>query len=37
VSSIADRDWSADEKEQVFSGTAFRVLANVPARLAHVI
>jgi len=37
VSSIAERDWSADEKEQVFSGTAFRVLANVPARLAHVI
>jgi len=37
VSSIAERDWSADEKEQVFSGTAFRVLANIPARLAHVI
>ena len=37
ISSIEGVDWDAREKERVFSGTALALLANLPARLAHVV
>ncbi|OLD51436.1 MAG: hypothetical protein AUI58_07685 [Chloroflexi bacterium 13_1_40CM_2_70_6] len=37
ISSIEGLDWDATEKERVFSGTALALLANLPARLAHVV
>jgi len=37
ISSIEGLDWDAREKERVFSGTALALLANLPARLAHVV
>ena len=37
VSSLEGLDWDAKEKERVFSGTALALLANLPARLAHVV